>query len=90
MASPLIKRPPEPVEGSVRRKGLGLDRVLKNSVPSLVKKVPDARRARNPRAEAYLSSTLERAGRSATKQMGLFQQAVECGFAFFTLLLRTC
>jgi hypothetical protein len=27
---------------------------------SLIKKVPDARRAKNPRAEAYSDSTLER------------------------------
>ena len=37
-------------------------RLLKNSFVSLVKKVPDARRAKNPRAEAYVNSTLEREG----------------------------
>ena len=39
-----------------------MTRVLKNSVYRLVKKVAGARRARNRRAEAYLSSTSERDG----------------------------
>ena len=50
--------------------------VLKNYFYRLVKKIPDARRARNRRAEAYMRGTLERGGSSATKQMGLFQRPV--------------
>jgi hypothetical protein len=61
-----------------------LDRQLKDSVPSLVKKVRGARRARDPRAEAYLESTLERVGRAQ-----LSQRLLSAGYgrwAFFNRL----
>ena len=41
------------------------NRLLKNGVLRPVKRVPEARRARNRPAEAYLSITLERGGRNA-------------------------
>jgi hypothetical protein len=55
---------------------VGFKRVLKNALSSLIKKVPDARRARNPRAEAYLGY-VGASGSSGMPQMGLFQQAVK-------------
>jgi hypothetical protein len=52
------------------------ERVRQNPLSSLIKEVADARRARNPRAEAYWGYVVA-SGSSATPQMGLFQQAVK-------------
>src|SRR5215831_16912439 len=54
-----------------------------------IKKVPDARRARNRRAEAYLTSTLERVDRSATKQVGFFHRPVSLLQYFCQLFLES-
>jgi hypothetical protein len=49
-------------------------RVLKNFLLSLVKKVSDARPARNRRAQAYLNSTSERGGQAQRSRWAFFNR----------------
>ena len=48
--------------------------VMKNSVFRLLKKISEARRAKNRRAEAYFTGYVGARRLSATKPMSLFQQ----------------
>jgi predicted nucleotidyltransferase len=51
-----------------------ISNVPKDSLCRLLKKISEARRAKDRRAEAYLTGTLKRGDLSATKHMSLFQQ----------------